>query len=96
MANIFQADGRIIKVYPKPGGYKARDSPFSGRQASSTRDQVVDGSLGFPDRDLMDAENVPPPPRSSSRLHYAGEGHKHAAVNRRGRGFQKGASGTGR
>ncbi|UKZ69047.1 uncharacterized protein TrAtP1_010059 [Trichoderma atroviride] len=50
------ADGRIIKVYPKPGGYKAnRNSPFSGRQKSSQ-----DDLMGDYEHDLMDRENVPP------------------------------------
>ncbi|UKZ78216.1 hypothetical protein TrVFT333_005951 [Trichoderma virens FT-333] len=71
------ADGRILKVYAKPGGYKpSRDSP-SGRQSSSTRDQVVDGSMGFPDNDLMDTEN-------------------NNSLNKRGRGFQRGSSNSGR
>ncbi|RFU75446.1 hypothetical protein TARUN_6779 [Trichoderma arundinaceum] len=94
---LLQADGRIIKVYAKPGGYKpGRDSPASGRQSSSTRDQVVDGSLGFPDNDLMDTENVPPSTRSN-RLHYNNDGgNKNGNLNKRGRGFQKGPSNNGR
>ncbi|KAH6604019.1 hypothetical protein Trco_007465 [Trichoderma cornu-damae] len=98
------ADGRIIKVYAKPGGYKAsRDSPPSGRQpssSSSARNQViVDGSMGFPDSDLMDTENVPPSTRGS-RLYYGNSndgGGRNGAVNKRGRGFQKSSSSnTGR
>ncbi|EHK21272.1 uncharacterized protein TRIVIDRAFT_52156 [Trichoderma virens Gv29-8] len=89
------ADGRILKVYAKPGGYKpSRDSP-SGRQSSSTRDQVVDGSMGFPDNDLMDTENVPPSTRSN-RLHYNNDGGKNNSLNKRGRGFQRGSSNNGR
>ncbi|KAM0259416.1 hypothetical protein ACHAQJ_003310 [Trichoderma viride] len=83
------ADGRIIKVYPKPGGYKgSRNSPFSGRQ---TDDLIVNGSMGFSDTDLMDRENVPPSTRGGSRLHY-NDGNKSNNVNKRGRGFQKGPS----
>ncbi|KAL7786699.1 hypothetical protein V8C37DRAFT_391762 [Trichoderma ceciliae] len=92
------ADGRIIKVYPKPGGYRpSRESPSSGRQPSSTRDQVVDGSRGFPgNNDLMDPENVVQPSTRSNRLHYNNDGNKSHSVNKRGRGFQKGSSSNGR
>ncbi|KAL7941962.1 hypothetical protein V8C42DRAFT_333181 [Trichoderma barbatum] len=94
MFNNKTADGRILKVYAKPGGYKAgRNSP-SGRQSSSTRDLVVDGSMGFPDNNLMDTENVPPSARDN-RLHY-NDGGKNNSLNKRGRGFQKGSSNNGR
>ncbi|KAK4068221.1 uncharacterized protein Triagg1_7464 [Trichoderma aggressivum f. europaeum] len=84
-----KADGRILKVYAKPGGYKPSRDSASGRQ-SSHRDQVVDGSMGFPDNDLMDTENVPPSTRGN-RLHYDG-GKNNSANNKRGRGFQKGSN----
>ncbi|KAL6695402.1 hypothetical protein J3F84DRAFT_336140 [Trichoderma pleuroticola] len=87
------ADGRILKVYAKPGGYKPSRDSASGRQ-SSHRDQVVDGSMGFPDNDLMDTENVPPSTRGS-RLHYDG-GKNNNSANKRGRGFQKGSNNNGR
>lgn len=90
----FQADGRIIKVFPKPGGYKAnRNSPFSGRQKSSSQDDL----MGDYNNDLMDRENVPPSSRGSSnnnsnnRLQY-NDGNKNTNVNKRGRGFQRGSN----
>ncbi|KAG6002118.1 hypothetical protein E4U21_003444 [Claviceps maximensis] len=56
------ADGRIIKMYPKVGGYKppipstqneppanAPTGPKSTNTATATRDQIIDGSMGFPD-----------------------------------------------
>lgn len=42
-----QADGRLLKVYPKVGG-NAPTGPRSERQ-KQPNDQVVDGSMGFPD-----------------------------------------------
>ncbi|KAL7893978.1 hypothetical protein HDV63DRAFT_384397 [Trichoderma sp. SZMC 28014] len=85
------ADGRIIKVYPKPGGYKAnRNSPFSGRPKPSSQDDL----MGDYDNDLMDRENVPPSSRGSSsnnRLQY-NDGNKNTNVNKRGRGFQRGSN----
>ncbi|KAL7905905.1 hypothetical protein GGI35DRAFT_459592 [Trichoderma velutinum] len=88
------ADGRILKVYAKPGGYKPGRDSASGRQSSSRHDQVVDGSMGFPDNDLMDTENVPPSTRGN-RLHYDG-GKNNNSANKRGRGFQKGSNSNGR
>ncbi|EHK47278.1 hypothetical protein TRIATDRAFT_194059, partial [Trichoderma atroviride IMI 206040] len=89
------ADGRIIKVYPKPGGYKAnRNSPFSGRQKSSQ-----DDLMGDYEHDLMDRENVPPSSRGGSnnnRLQYNNDGNKNNSVNKRGRGFQRGSNNGGR
>lgn len=92
------ADGRILKVYPKPGGYKPpRDSSASGRQPSSTRAQVVDGSMGFPENDLMATDNMPPHSRNSSnnRLNY-NNNYNSDGGQRRGRGFQRGHSNNGR
>ncbi|KAL6862055.1 hypothetical protein J3F83DRAFT_746574 [Trichoderma novae-zelandiae] len=89
------ADGRILKVYPKPGGYKpSRDSSSSGRPPSSTRAQVVDGSMGFPENDLMATDNMAPSRNgSNNRLSYnTGNDGGH----RRGRGFQRGPSHNGR
>ncbi|EGR53002.1 uncharacterized protein TRIREDRAFT_54615 [Trichoderma reesei QM6a] len=100
------ADGRILKVYPKPGGYKPpRDSPSlsasssGGRQPSSTRAQVVDGSMGFPENDLMATDNMPPRSRNSSnnRLNYHNtNNNNNDSAQRRGRGFQRGHSNNGR
>ncbi|TFB01538.1 hypothetical protein CCMA1212_006226 [Trichoderma ghanense] len=98
MFNNKTADGRILKVYPKPGGYKPpRDSSSSGRQSSSTRAQVVDGSMGFPENDLMATDNMPPRSRNSSnsRLNY-NNNNNHDGAQRRGRGFQRGHSNNGR
>ncbi|KAM0449234.1 hypothetical protein ACHAO4_007898 [Trichoderma viride] len=90
------ADGRIIKVYPKPGGYKAnRNSPFSGRQKSSSQDDL----MGDFNNDLMDRENVPPSSRgggnNNNRLQYNNDGNKNNSVNKRGRGFQRGSNNNG-
>ncbi|KAG6040445.1 hypothetical protein E4U41_000485 [Claviceps citrina] len=63
------ADGRLIKLYPKVGGYKpqiplpeqndppptAPRAPKSTNTGPATRDQVIDGSLGFPDLTNADA-----------------------------------------
>ncbi|PTB37429.1 uncharacterized protein TrAFT101_011152 [Trichoderma asperellum] len=88
------ADGRIIKVYPKPGGYKAnRNSPFSGRQKTSQDDDLI---VDY-NNDLMDRENVPPSSRGgSNRLQYNNDGNKNNNINKRGRGFQKGSNNGGR
>ncbi|KAG5914090.1 hypothetical protein E4U53_004713 [Claviceps sorghi] len=54
------ADGRVIKLYPKVGGYKpsfpstqnepAVNAPTGPKgPGTATRDQVIDGSMGFPD-----------------------------------------------
>ncbi|KAM0274431.1 hypothetical protein ACHAQH_007839 [Verticillium albo-atrum] len=52
------ADGRLIKVYPKPGGYKEpaaqrsvapRNAPNGPRSLRSNEGNVVDGSHGFQD-----------------------------------------------
>lgn len=50
--------------------------------------------MGFTDNDLMDTENVPP--SRTNRLHYNNDGNKNNSVNKRGRGFQRGSSNTGR
>ncbi|PTB62242.1 hypothetical protein BBK36DRAFT_1185984, partial [Trichoderma citrinoviride] len=92
MFNNKTADGRILKVYPKPGGYKPpRDSSSSGRQPSSTRAQVVDGSMGFPENDLMATDNMPASRNSSNnRLNYNANNNNNDSGHRRGRGFQRG------
>ncbi|PNY27221.1 Uncharacterized protein TCAP_02843 [Tolypocladium capitatum] len=85
------ADGRLLKVYPRVGGYQPSAStnsppanaPNGPRAArNTTRDQVIDGSMGF-SGDLMDADNNSS--RSSSRPLYS---DKIVAGNRRGRRFQ--------
>ncbi len=54
-----QADGRIIKIYPKIGGYQPTPAPSNNTATPSSapanaptgprssRNQVVDGSMGF-------------------------------------------------
>ncbi|POR37173.1 Uncharacterized protein TPAR_02647 [Tolypocladium paradoxum] len=87
------ADGRLLKVYPKVGGYQPSAStnsppanaPNGPRATRNTaRDQVIDGSMGF-SGDLMDTDNNSS--KSSSRPLYS---DKIVAGNRRGRGFQRG------
>ncbi|KAL7918129.1 hypothetical protein ACQKWADRAFT_305049 [Trichoderma austrokoningii] len=81
------ADGRIIKVYPKPAGWSpARNSPFTGRLKSSQDDLIAD----------FDRENVPLSSRSNNntnnRLQHNSDANKNSNVNKRGRGFQRGSS----
>ncbi|OAA44865.1 hypothetical protein NOR_03619 [Metarhizium rileyi] len=89
------ADGRLIKIYPKVGGYQAsgiernNEPPAnapSGPKSSkaSNRDQVVDGSMGFPD--LMDTDGRSNNPTGNSRLYS----DKMVGGNKRGRGPQRG------
>ena len=60
-----KADGRVLKVYPKPGGYKDSPSqpPTAPRALRSNEGNVVDGSNGF--ADLMNTDNGP----SNGRLY---------------------------
>ncbi|KJK76663.1 hypothetical protein H634G_07704 [Metarhizium anisopliae BRIP 53293] len=86
------ADGRVIQIYPKVGGHQtsttANEPPAnapSGPKSSkvSTRDQVVDGSMGFPD-----------PMDTNGSTNWAGNNRLYSdrmvAGNKRGRGFQRG------
>ncbi|KAJ6444653.1 LOW QUALITY PROTEIN: pentatricopeptide repeat protein [Purpureocillium lavendulum] len=88
------ADGRILKVYAKPGTYassasanttaapaNAPNGPRATRAATS-RDQVVDGRLGFSD-DLMDTDRAASSKASTRQPLYS---DKLIAGNRRGRG----------
>ncbi|KAG7128240.1 putative RNA-binding protein like [Verticillium longisporum] len=60
------ADGRLIKVYPKPGGYKdpatqrsaaaPHNAPSGPRAQRSNAGNIVDGSHGFQDEDRDDEE----------------------------------------
>ena len=43
---IVQADGRIIKVSAKVGGY-ATGGPSAGPSTKNARGTVIDGSMGF-------------------------------------------------
>ncbi|KAF9875623.1 hypothetical protein CkaCkLH20_07004 [Colletotrichum karsti] len=84
------ADGRVIKVYPKPGGYRdptAQAPPSAPRSLRSTASNVVDGSNGFPEP--MAADNVGP----SNGLYsdkMVGNGNGGGGGNRRGRGWNRG------
>ncbi|TDZ27992.1 putative RNA-binding protein [Colletotrichum spinosum] len=75
------ADGRVIKVYPKPGGYKepapAPDVRGASRNHTATSN-IVDGTQGFPEP--MEAYSAD---LYSDRLVGAN-------VNDRGRGFNRG------
>ncbi|KAI5460012.1 hypothetical protein BGZ63DRAFT_415440 [Mariannaea sp. PMI_226] len=93
------ADGRIIKVYPKIGGYQpekntpppnAPSGPRSSRP-NNANDNVVDGSMGFPD--LIDKSNTNGSSSRSDRLYS----DKMVNGNQRGRGSQRGrGEGSGR
>ncbi|GAB0135572.1 hypothetical protein EsDP_00003905 [Epichloe bromicola] len=90
------ADGRVIKMYPKVGGYKPpasqrnerneppADAPSGPKNTKTAhRDQIVDGSMGFPDLMNTDARNNS---AGNSRLYS----DKMVGGNRRGRGLQRG------
>ncbi|WYZ40269.1 hypothetical protein EsH8_IV_000610 [Colletotrichum jinshuiense] len=89
------ADGRIIKVYPKPGGYKEPVGPAGaptgpgsrGANNRPTSGNVIDGTNGFPE--VMEEDNAGPSNNGlySDRL-VGGSG---GGGNRRGRGFNRGA-----
>ncbi|KAM0334032.1 hypothetical protein ACHAQA_001052 [Verticillium albo-atrum] len=87
------ADGRLIKVYPKPGGYKEpasqrsqapHNAPNGPRSQRSNDNNVVDGSHGFNDE----------PKDEEQPYYYSTErsglySDKLVGSNRRGRGFQQ-------
>ncbi|UNI21550.1 hypothetical protein JDV02_007530 [Purpureocillium takamizusanense] len=86
------ADGRILKVYAKPGGYSSPATTSSppanapnGPRATraTTRDQVVDGRLGFGD-DLMDTDMASSSSKASTRQPLYSD--RLIAGNRRSRG----------
>ncbi|CAG1962117.1 unnamed protein product [Fusarium graminearum] len=90
------ADGRIIKVYPKLGAPTNITSPNPPRDAPSgprgnranrlTKDNIVDGSMGFPDLMQTAATN------DSSRNNQLYSDNL-ADGNRRGRGGPRGRGG---
>lgn len=88
---LFQADGRVIKIYPKVGGQKPQPSNPSPTPTTNRRaeDQIVDGTMGFPE-DLMNTKTATTIPSNGNRL---SSNDKSAAPNRRGRGFQRGRLG---
>jgi len=92
--DLSQADGRVIKVYPKPRGYQSGPSSLlSGQQPRRETRQssnIVDGSMGFPDSANEEQ------PRSAAGP--AGSGlysDKIIGNNRRGRDFRGGRGGSG-
>ena len=99
-ADSLQADGRLIKVYPKPGGYQpSKTAPTnapSGPRASQSRrgnasDQVVDGSMGFPEtRGRGDVVSASQNTSGGDRALYS---DKIVSGSRRGRGGQRGRGG---
>ncbi|KAH7127681.1 hypothetical protein EDB81DRAFT_809822 [Dactylonectria macrodidyma] len=93
------ADGRLIKVYPKLGGYQAPEKATpppnapsgprgsrTSKNAANNNDNFVDGSMGFPD--LMDT-STPNTNGSSSRSSQL-YSDRLVNGNRRGRGNQRG------
>ncbi|KAF5703282.1 hypothetical protein FMUND_13079 [Fusarium mundagurra] len=93
------ADGRIIKVYPKLGAPSSntitssnapRNAPSGPRGTRGNKpnanDNIVDGSMGFPD--LMDTTTTNGSP-SNNQLYS----DKIVGGNRRGRGGQRGRAG---
>ncbi|KXH41347.1 hypothetical protein CNYM01_12739 [Colletotrichum nymphaeae SA-01] len=75
------ADGRIIKVYPKPGGYKEPTTrPANGRSTSSN---FVDGMNGFPEATQEDNGGL----YSDDLVRKAGNNNNNT---RRGRNFNRG------
>ncbi|KAF5634424.1 hypothetical protein F25303_8760 [Fusarium sp. NRRL 25303] len=93
------ADGRIIKVYPKLGAPSSntiassnapRNAPSGPRgtrgNKHSANDNIVDGSMGFPD--LMDTTTANGLPRNNQLY-----SDKIVGGNRRGRGGQRGRAG---
>ncbi|KXH31038.1 hypothetical protein CSIM01_07923 [Colletotrichum simmondsii] len=77
------ADGRIIKVYPKPGGYKEPTTrPANGRSTSSN---FVDGMNGFPEATQEDNGGL----YSDDLVRKAGNNNNNNN-NRRGRNFNRG------
>ncbi|KZL70845.1 pentatricopeptide repeat protein [Colletotrichum tofieldiae] len=81
------ADGRIIKVYPKPGGYKESLAANGSRPANvrSTSSHVIDGTNGFPEQMEEDDGGL-----YSDRIVGGGGSGGGNSGNRRGRGFNRG------
>ncbi|KAK0375782.1 hypothetical protein CLIM01_06882 [Colletotrichum limetticola] len=77
------ADGRIIKVYPKPGGYK--EPTTRPANARSTSSNFVDGMNGFPEATQEDNGGL----YSDDLVRKAGNNNNNNN-NRRGRNFNRG------
>ncbi|KOS18404.1 putative RNA-binding protein [Escovopsis weberi] len=85
-----RADGRVIQVFAKPGGYQPDHSARNGAHAhANTRSQIVDGRNGFSE-DLMAVDNTASSSAGVDRLFYI---DKAGPANKRGRGFQRGQGG---
>ncbi|KAJ0163217.1 hypothetical protein CTA2_3317 [Colletotrichum tanaceti] len=78
------ADGRIIKVYPKPGGYKEPVTTNGAHfvNVRSTSSHIIDGTNGFPEEMEEDDGGL-----YSDRIVSSGNS---SSTNRRGRGFYSG------
>ncbi|TQN73605.1 putative RNA-binding protein [Colletotrichum shisoi] len=78
------ADGRIIKVYPKPGGYKEPVTTNGAHPVNvrSTSNHIIDGTNGFPEEMEEDDGGL-----YSDQI--VGSGNS-SSTNRRGRGFYRG------
>ncbi|KAH6890348.1 hypothetical protein B0T10DRAFT_485617 [Thelonectria olida] len=105
MFNDKTADGRIIKVYPKIGGYQSdkdtpppnapngpRNSRSNNKNTANNNDNIVDGSMGF-SNDLMDTVNTNGSSSRSDRLYSDRLVNGGNGGNRRGRGGQRGRGG---
>ncbi|KAK2039575.1 hypothetical protein LZ31DRAFT_558683 [Colletotrichum somersetense] len=81
------ADGRIIKVYPKPGGYKEPVAANGSRPANAwaASSHVIDGTNGFPEQMAEDDSGL-----YSDRIVNAGSGGGGGRGTRRGRDFDRG------
>ncbi|KAK1750653.1 hypothetical protein QBC47DRAFT_393163 [Echria macrotheca] len=83
------ADGRVIRVYPKPGNQETPDSQIVG---SGPRSMVVDGTLGFDDpMDTADGYSRGGPPAAAATDAAVGGLYSDDVMrtNRRGRGFNR-------
>ncbi|KPM46273.1 hypothetical protein AK830_g333 [Neonectria ditissima] len=98
------ADGRLIKIYPKIGGFQATEKATppsnapsgprgsrNGKNIPKNNGEVVDGSHGFPD--LMDTSNVNSNGSSSRPDRLYSDRLVGGSGNRRGRGNQRGRGG---
>jgi hypothetical protein len=100
MLTLHQADGRILKVFAKPGNAPTPDNQLSRQQnppsgPRGTRDDpaVVDGSMGFDDP--METDNYAngngrQPPRGPAADAGGLYSDNIVRENRRGRGFGRG------
>lgn len=83
--SVSQADGRLLKVYPRIGGHPTSAAlQQSPANASRAAEQVLDGSMGFSEEATV-ADS-----RSSSSFGRPLYSDKIVARGRRGRGFQGG------